>query len=61
MQEWLTTTELAKLAGAKQARIRRIILEGRLEAEKRGRDWFIAQDEAHRWLAGHNPRKSVAH
>ena len=60
MEEWLTTGELAKLAGTCQAYIRQIILGGRLEAEKRGRDWFISREEAQRWLHSRKPRKSEA-
>jgi len=51
-KDW-TTKELAKEAGLTQAYVRQDILAGRLQAEKRGRDWFISDKEARRWLAIH--------
>lgn len=60
MQEnWLTTRELAVMAGTSDARIRQVILEGKLEAEKRERDWFIPQDEAQRWLDSRKPHRKT--
>jgi excisionase family DNA binding protein len=55
-RDW-TTSELAEQAGLTQNYVRREILAGRLQAIKRGRDWFISDKEARRWLALHpSPR-----
>ena len=37
----MTTTDIAKLLGITPARVRQLILAGRLPAEKNGRDWYI--------------------
>lgn len=37
----LTTAQAAKLIGVAPSRIRRLILDGRLKAEKPGHDWLI--------------------
>ena len=58
MQDWLTTKELAELAGTSQTYIRQIILGGKLKAEKRGRDWFILAEDAQRWLDSRKARKN---
>jgi len=39
--EWITTTEAAELTGYADAYIRQLIGRGRLQAKKRGRDWFL--------------------
>ncbi len=58
MQEWLTTKELAEIAGTSQTRIRQVCSAGDLKATKRGRDWTISRQEAERWLAKRRkPRK----
>jgi len=60
MYEWLTSKELAALAGTSQSRIRQVCISGEVEAEKRGRDWFISREEADRWLAQRRkPRKKT--
>ena len=39
----LTTTQAADILGVKQARVRQLILAGRLPAKKHGRDWIIRE------------------
>ena len=39
----LTTTQAADILGVKQARVRQLILAGRLPARKHGRDWIIRE------------------
>ncbi len=39
----LTTTQAADILGIKQARVRQLILAGRLPAKKHGRDWIIRE------------------
>lgn len=42
----LTTREAAQRLGLKTTgAVRQLILAGRLQAEKRGRDWFISEDD----------------
>ena len=41
----LTTQEAASELGIKPARVRQLILAGRLVAEKHGRDWLINPDD----------------
>jgi len=50
MQDWLTTRELAERSGTTQAHIRQLCIVGKLKATKRGRDWFISQEDAQDWL-----------
>ena len=59
MNDWLTTKELAELAGVSQARIRQLCIDGVLQASKGGRNWFIQRTEADRWLASRKPRKKT--
>ncbi len=39
----LTTTQAADILKVKQARVRQLILAGRLPAKKHGRDWIIRE------------------
>jgi len=39
--EWITVPEAAELTGYADAYIRQLIGRGRLQAKKRGRDWFL--------------------
>jgi excisionase family DNA binding protein len=39
-----TTTDAARRLGVSQARVRQLIEDGRLKAEKQGRDLLIPQD-----------------
>ena len=41
MTKLLTTTEAAELLGVNASRIRQLVLQGRLPAQKMGRDLFI--------------------
>ncbi len=43
--EWITTTEAAELTGYAAAYFRQLIKRGRLQAQKRGRDWFLNKME----------------
>ena len=45
----LSTTEVAKLAGTARSTVEREIHRGNLTAEKAGRVWVVADDEAQRW------------
>ncbi|MFL6335856.1 MAG: helix-turn-helix domain-containing protein [Pyrinomonadaceae bacterium] len=62
MSKGLTTTEAAQRLGVSAARVRRLVLDGRLPAEKFGRDLVI--DEAdlatfERLKGGRPPKVSV--
>lgn len=48
-EQW-TTTELAEAAGVSSAYLRRIMLEGRLQAVKVDRQWFIGNQAAQDFL-----------
>ena len=55
-KEW-TTMELAQHAGVVQAYIRQLLIAGeKLKGHKRGRDWFIPDSEAQRWLRSRKDR-----
>lgn len=41
----ITTTEAATRLGVSRSWLRRLILDGKLKAEKKGRDWFIEEGE----------------
>lgn len=41
--EWITTKEAAELTGYADAYIRQLIGRRRLQAKKRGRDWFLSK------------------
>jgi hypothetical protein len=45
-----STTELAAAAGVDPSRIRQLLLEGRIRAQKVGPVWVIPDQEAKRWL-----------
>lgn len=57
----LTTTEAADILGIKQARVRQLILAGRLPAKKHGRDWIIKERDLElvRIRKVGRPRKAV--
>lgn len=48
----ITTRELAERAGVSQEYIRRLCAQGMLKAFKPGRDWFIHEEEADKFLRG---------
>jgi excisionase family DNA binding protein len=43
--EWITTSEASLLTGYATAYFRQLIKRGRLQARKRGRDWFLDKVE----------------
>jgi excisionase family DNA binding protein len=45
MTRLLTTTEAAELLGVNASRIRQLVLQGRLPAQKMGRDLFIDEKD----------------
>lgn len=47
---YMTVNEVAELAGLEPRWIRRLCQQGRLKAEKRGRDWDIDRESAEAWL-----------
>jgi excisionase family DNA binding protein len=48
-KDW-TTTRLSKVAGVSDAYIRQLLLSGKLEGYKLGRDWRIPDEVARPWL-----------
>jgi excisionase family DNA binding protein len=52
MAGYLTVKELAEAAGVNPSRIRQLIAEGKITAQKVGNINFIKADEARRWLEG---------
>jgi excisionase family DNA binding protein len=45
------TSELAREAKVTATYVRQLLVEGRLDGYKLGRDWFVSDEEAQRWLA----------
>jgi len=45
MTNLLTTSEAAELLGVNASRIRQLVLQGRLPAQKKGRDLFIDEND----------------
>jgi len=66
--EWITTKEAAELTGYNQEYIRQMIRDGRIVAEKKGRDWWVdrasiedyAEEMKQLGIAKHNPWKAGA-
>ncbi len=61
----LTVPQAAALLGLKPRSVRKFIERGTIKGEKRGRDWFITQDEVDRYnrqrhKPGPRPRLSTA-
>jgi len=57
MSNNLTTEVAASFLGVSSARVRKLVQEGRIPAEKRGRDYFIRQDDLDAYqLYGRKPR-----
>jgi excisionase family DNA binding protein len=48
MKGYLTTTQVAEKLNVSQARVRQMIIEGIIKAEKVGRDNFILESEVER-------------
>jgi excisionase family DNA binding protein len=49
--DWITTDEAAALAGYVVEYVRCLAREGRIHAEKRGRDWWVDRDDLLRYKA----------
>ncbi len=52
MTEWITTKEAAELSGYHVDHVRRLVLMGKLKAQKFGRDWQVSRAS----LLGHMRR-----
>ena len=52
----MTTQEAAELLGVDPATVRQAILAGRLEATKRGRDWWLTPAAVERYRTGRRPK-----
>jgi excisionase family DNA binding protein len=48
---YLTTNEAAWLLDVNPSRVRQLIAEGALPAEKRGRDWWIRERDVRAYMA----------
>lgn len=62
MNKGLTSTEAAERLGISTARVRRLVLDGRLKAEKFGRDLVIYETDVEafeRLKGGRPPNKSL--
>lgn len=57
MENVLTTAAAAMILNVSQARIRRLIKEGRLQAEKRGRDLLLKEADVRNFAR--NGRKKI--
>ena len=44
MPQWITTEEAAELSGYDVQYMRRLARQGKIGAEKKGRDWWIDRD-----------------
>lgn len=51
LPEWITTDEAADLSGYHPEYVRFLAREGRIGAEKKGRDWWINRDVLREYLA----------
>jgi excisionase family DNA binding protein len=50
MPDWITTQEAAELSGFHPEYVRRLARQGKIGAEKKGRDWWIDRDVLHAYL-----------
>jgi excisionase family DNA binding protein len=58
---YLSTAEAAARLGLKdKSRVRQLILAGRVQAEKVGRDWLIESAELDRFIKGDRDRRRKA-
>lgn len=58
---YVSTTEAAARIGAKnRSRVRQLILAGRIQAVKVGRDWIIEADELERFIRDDRDRRRKA-
>ncbi len=64
MKGYLTTTQTAERLNVSQTRVRQMIIEGIIKAEKVGRDNFISESEVKRLEGLHRkagrPKKAAA-
>ncbi len=51
-----STKQLAEAAGVTDAYIRRLLIDGRLDGYKLGREWLIPEEEAQRFIAERKAR-----
>ncbi len=51
LPEWITTDEAAEISGYHPEYVRYLAREGRIGAEKKGRDWWIDRDKLREYLA----------
>ena len=51
LPEWITTDEAAEVSGYHPEYVRYLAREGRIGAEKKGRDWWIDRDKLREYLA----------
>lgn len=59
-RSWVTSAELAAIAGRNERTILREIERGHLAAERAGTGtapWIIERPEAERWLAAYDPER----
>ena len=61
MHGYLSTKEAAARVGVSDARIRQLCKQGRLGAEKFGRDWLVPVSALETWLATDNDRRYKDH
>lgn len=50
LPDWITTQEAAELSGYHPEYVRRLARQGKIGAEKKGRDWWIDRDVLHSYL-----------
>jgi excisionase family DNA binding protein len=50
LPDWITTQEAAELSGFHPEYVRRLARQGKIGAEKKGRDWWIDRDVLHAYL-----------
>ena len=50
MPDWITTQEAAELSGFHPEYVRRLARQGKIGAEKKGRDWWIDRNVLHAYL-----------
>jgi len=56
--DW-TTANLAQYSGLSTARIRQLLIAGRLRGYKVGRDWLVSEADALAWLAQREARRQA--
>ncbi len=42
-EKWITTAEAGELSGYNVYHVRRLAVQGKIEAKKQGRDWFLSK------------------